>query len=98
MALAARFNASHLARLRCLPNEEMARGVLPVQGLHEPTDLVALPDVTPLKLWKEDVAGTNVSEQFLDGRHAPLSTSARAAPPRRGAPSGGHGLGISSRR
>src|SRR5687767_97340 len=48
--------ASDLDVLRWLPQKHRATRVLVVQRVEQVGDLVRLPDVAPLDLWKEDLA------------------------------------------
>jgi len=46
--------APHLAGIRCLPGQEVASGMLPIERLDKATDLIALPDVTSLEFGQKD--------------------------------------------
>ncbi len=64
--------ATHVVRVDLGgPDEQCANRVLPVEALHEPTDLVAVPDVAALELGQREVLVVDVVECGRDLHVAP---------------------------
>ena len=77
MSVARRLAAAHQRRLVRAPDQEMSRRMLPIEGLHQPAHLIAVPDVPTLELGQQDLVAAGLIQQVLDRLHLVHRTLSR---------------------